>query len=90
MTGQGEAKPPVVARRLVRAVPKAALGTILRAANGRPYVSLVSAATDHDGSPLLLLSDLADHAKNLKEDDRASLLCDGTGEREDPLAGNRV
>lgn len=87
MTGRGEAER---ARRLVRAVPKAALGTILRAAGGHPYVSLVSVATAHDGAPLLLLSDLSDHAKNLKVDDRLSLLFDGTGEMEDPLAGERV
>ena len=87
MTGRGEAER---ARRLVRAVPKAALGTILRAADGHPYVSLVSVATAHDGAPLLLLSDLSDHAKNLKGDDRVALLLDGTGEVEDPLAGERV
>ena len=87
MTGRGEAER---ARRLLRAVPKAALGTILRAAGGRPYVSLVSVATAHDGAPLLLLSDLADHVKNLEADDRVSLLLDGTGEVEDPLAGERV
>jgi putative heme iron utilization protein len=95
MTGQGEAKPATSARRVARAVPKAALGTILRAADGWPYVSLVSVATDHDGAPLLLLSELSEHAKNLhaknlKDDGRASLLFDATGEREDPLAGERV
>jgi putative heme iron utilization protein len=75
---------------VARAVAKAALGTILRATDGWPYVSLVSVATDHDGAPLLLLSDLSEHAKNLQDDDRASLLFDATGEREDPLAGDRV
>jgi heme iron utilization protein len=88
MTGQGE--PAISARHVTRTVPKAALGTILRSAAGWPYVSLVSVATDHDGAPLLLLSDLSEHAKNLKEDDRASLLFDATGELEDPLAGERV
>jgi putative heme iron utilization protein len=90
MTGQREAKPATSARHVTRAVPKAALGTILRAADGWPYVSLVSAATGHDGAPLLLLSDLSEHAKNLRDDDRASLLFDDTGELEDPLAGERV
>jgi heme iron utilization protein len=90
MTGQGEATPATSARRVARTVPKAALGTILRATAGWPYVSLVSVATDHDGAPLLLLSDLAEHVKNLQEDDRASLLFDATGELDDPLAGERV
>jgi heme iron utilization protein len=90
MTGQGEAKPATSARHVTRAVPKAALGTILRVADGWPYVSLVLVATDHDGAPLLLLSDLSEHVKNLRDDDRASLLFDATGELEDPLAGERV
>jgi heme iron utilization protein len=90
MTGQGKAKPATSARHVTRSVPKAALATILRAAGGWPYVSLVSVATDHDGAPLLLLSDLSEHAKNLKDDDRASLLFDATGDLEDPLAGERV
>ena len=90
MTGQGEAKPATSARHVTRSVPKAALGSLLRAAGGWPYVSLVSVATDHDGAPLLLLSDLAEHAKNLKENDRASLLFDATGDLADPLAGERV
>jgi heme iron utilization protein len=90
MTRPGEANAATSARRVTRTVPRAALGTILRAAGGWPYVSLVSVATDHDGAPLLLLSDLSEHVKNLKEDDRASLLFDATGELEDPLAGERV
>jgi len=77
-------------RRTVRSVPRAALGTLLRETGGAPYVSLVNVATDHDGAPLLLLSELADHSRNLAADDRASLLFDGTGEREDPLAGERA
>jgi heme iron utilization protein len=89
MTRPGEANAATSARRVTRTVPRAALGTILRAAGGWPYVSLVSVATDHDGAPLLL-SDLSEHVKNLKEDDRASLLFDATGELEDPLAGERV
>ncbi|TAN50771.1 MAG: heme iron utilization protein, partial [Rhodospirillales bacterium] len=36
--------------------------------------SLVAVATAHDGSPLLLLSKLADHTQNLERDNRASLL----------------
>jgi hypothetical protein len=62
---------------------------VLRATGGAPYVPLVNVATDHDGAPLLL-SDLADHTRNLAVDERASLLFDGTGEREDPLARERA
>ncbi|MGH6912636.1 MAG: HugZ family protein [Geminicoccales bacterium] len=83
--------PAATVRHLVRSTARAALGTVLRDAAGAPYVSLASVATDHDGAPLLLLSDLADHTRNLGQDDRASLLFDGTGvDRDDPLAGERV
>lgn len=90
--------PAATVRHLVRSTSRAALGTVLRDAAGAPYVSLVSVATDHDGAPLLLLSDLADHTRNLLQDDQVSLLFDGTGDAtvdgsgdgDDPLAGERV
>lgn len=76
-------------RHLLRSVPRGALGTV-EVAGGGPYVSLVMVAVDHDASPLLLLSDLADHTRNLKADPRASLLFDGTLDRAVPLAGQRA
>ena len=59
-------------------------------ADGGPYASLVLTACDHDGSPLLLLSGLAEHTKNLSEDPRLSLLFDGSAGYEDPLTGPRL
>lgn len=50
----------VAARRLIRGREYASLGTLLE---GRPYVSLVATACDHEAVPLLLLSDLAQHTK---------------------------
>ena len=41
----------------------------LEGGGARPYISLVLGAADHDASPVLLLSDLADHSKNLKAHD---------------------
>ena len=87
MAADGEAERGVIARRLIRACDRAALGTSL---DGRPYVSLVMAACDIDASPLLLLSDLAQHTKNLAADRRVSLLFDGTAEYPDPLTGPRL
>lgn len=80
----------VTVRRIVRTIDRAALGTRLRDTDGAPYVSLVLVATDPVGRPLLHLSDLADHTRNLEADDRASLLFDATGERDDVLAGERA
>jgi heme iron utilization protein len=75
------------ARRLIRAADRAILAT---SRSGWPYASLVLPAVDADGAPLLLLSDLAEHAKNLKAEPRCSLLYDGTAGLENPLTGFRI
>jgi len=66
----------------------ASLATL--SSEGWPYVSLVLVAPDVNGFPLMLLSDLAEHSKNLARDPRASLLFDGTVGMADPLSGPRV
>lgn len=76
-------------RTLMRRALKGALAT-LEAGTGLPYASLVTVAAEPDGTPLLLLSRLAVHTKNLLASPRASLLIDGTGADGDPLAGGRV
>ena len=78
------------ARGLMRRARSAALATSLRDEDGRPYVSLVTVACDCDGSPLLLLSDLADHTRNLAADPRASLLFEAASRRANPQTGPRV
>lgn len=60
---------------LAREAMTATLATI-DAAGGHPYASLVEMATTADGRPLLLLSGLARHTRNLEADPRASLLVD--------------
>ena len=65
-----------VIRRLMRGCTRVGLGTLTT--GGDPYVSLAMVALDHDAAPLLYLSDLADHTRNLKADSRVSLLFDGT------------
>jgi len=61
-----------IGRRLIRTARDAALGTL--EPGGGPLVSHVSAATLADGSPVILISDLSAHTRNLKRDPRASLL----------------
>jgi putative heme iron utilization protein len=75
------------ARRLVRGRDHAALATTLA---GRPYVSLVASACAIDASPILFLSDLAQHTRNLVADPLVSLLFEDTGGHPDPLAGPRL
>ncbi len=86
----GAAAPGATARRLIRTCDRAVLATALAGGTAWPYASLVLTACDHGAAPLLLLSDLADHTRNLKSDDRASLLFDGTAGLDDPLTGARV
>src|SRR5437899_3159964 len=75
------------ARHLIRCRDHAALASSLA---GRPYVSLVATACESDASPLLLLSDLAEHTKNLLADPHLALLFEDTGGLADPLAGPRL
>ena len=79
--------PARIARRLLRSCDRAALATSFR---GAPYVSLVLSSSDLDASPLLLLSDLAQHSRNIAFDPRVSLLFDATRGHSDPLAGPRL
>ena len=82
---------PRAVRDLVRGLDRAALATALPGQSGAwPYVSLVLVAADHDLSPILLLSDLAEHTKAIAADGRVSLLFDGTQGLEQPLTGPRV
>lgn len=78
------------ARRLLRRARSASLATALGGRDGWPYVSLVTVACDHDASPVLLLSDLADHTRNLAADARGSLLFEAASGRANPQTGPRV
>jgi heme iron utilization protein len=92
MTEAAKPEPGDTARGLIRAADRAVLSTSL-ARDGRagwPYGSLVLVATDHDLSPLLLISDLADHTSNIAKDPRVSLLLDGTAGAADPLTAARL
>lgn len=67
-------------RALLREATFATLATIDQVAaggsTGRPYASLVEVATTVDGLPILLLSRLARHTRNILAEPRVSLLVD--------------
>jgi putative heme iron utilization protein len=87
----GADTPGFLTRRLMRRADGASLATIAAGeAAGWPYASLVETALAPDASPLLLLSDLAEHSRNIAADSRVSLLFDGTAGLAEPLAGPRV
>jgi putative heme iron utilization protein len=88
MTSAAEFEPKAAAKRLMREARSGALAT-LSTGSGDPYCSLVNVATAASGAPLLLISRLAVHTKNILADERVSLMLD---ERKpgDPLQGARV
>jgi putative heme iron utilization protein len=77
-----------LARSLLRRSRQGALATLM-AGSGDPYCSLVNVASHADGSPILLISRLAVHTKNILGDPRVSLMLDERAEG-DPLEGARI
>jgi putative heme iron utilization protein len=80
--------PRTAAKKLLREGRSGALATLMPG-SGDPYCSLVNVATEADGSPLLLISKLAVHTRNILADPRVSLMIDERKEG-DPLQGARV
>jgi heme iron utilization protein len=80
--------PAEEARTLVGATHVAALATLTAA--GDPWASLVTYGALDDGAPVLCLSRLAEHGRNLAADPRASLIITQTDPPPDPLAAARV
>ena len=80
--------PAKLAKSLLRRSRQGALATLM-AGSGDPFCSLVNLASHPDGSPILLISRLAVHTRNILADGRVSLMLD---ERVagDPLEGARI
>jgi putative heme iron utilization protein len=80
--------PSRLAKSLLRRSRQGALATLMTE-SADPYCSLVNVASHPDGSPILLISRLAVHTKNILADSRVSLMLD---ERVagDPLEGARI
>lgn len=75
-------------RSLLRRSRQGALATLM-ADSGAPYCSLVNIASHGDGSPMLLISRLAVHTRNILGDPRVSLMLDERAVG-DPLEGSRI
>ena len=76
------------ARTLVSQITTGTLCTLAADPKGYPYGSFVTVAFDH-GTPVFLVSTMAEHTRNLQQDARASLLV-AEGGSDDPLANGRV
>jgi putative heme iron utilization protein len=75
------------ARRLLRLSRTGALATL---DGGAPLTTLVGVASDWDGAPLFLMSQLARHTRNLAANPRVSLLLTSPGGGGDPLNRPRI
>ncbi len=62
------------ARRFVRAQSQGVLSTLSVRMEGFPFGSVAPYALDHAGRPLLLISTLAEHTRNIDADARVSLI----------------
>lgn len=78
----------LVTRSLLRRSRQGALATLM-AGSGDPYCSLVNIASHADGAPILLISRLALHTRNILADSRVSLMLDERAGSE-PLEGSRI
>ena len=81
-------KPARLTRSLLGRSRQGALATLMPD-SGDPYCSLVNVASAPDGSPILLISRLAIHTKNILNDPRVSLMLDERAPG-DPLEGARI
>lgn len=80
--------PADLAKGLLRRSRQGALATLMTG-TGDPYCSLVNLASHPDGSPILLISRLALHTRNIQADPRVSLMLDERAPG-DPLEGARI
>ena len=77
-------------RELLEQERHGVLATFSARHDGWPFASATPYALTVDREPLLLLSELAEHTRNLRTDPRASLLVQDSSAADDPPNGARV
>jgi heme iron utilization protein len=77
-------------RTLLSLFSVATLSSLSRKHPGFPFGSLMPFALDSAGRPIFLISNMAMHTQNLKEDSRCSLFVVQAGADDDPLGAARV
>ncbi|MCI0487968.1 MAG: DUF2470 domain-containing protein [Blastocatellia bacterium] len=77
-------------RALLETERNGMLCTLSKKFAGWPFGSIAPYAMTAAGEPLLFISDIAEHTRNLRTDARASLLIQDTSALDDPQAGARV
>lgn len=76
-----------MARGLIDGATFAALAVV---SEGRPSVTRIALATDADGAPVSLISDLSSHTQALRQDPSCALLIGEPEDRGDPLTHPRI
>jgi putative heme iron utilization protein len=79
----------LVARRLLNAQSFGVLSTHSVDVEGYPFGSITPYTLNHDGKPVMLISEIAQHTRNIKRDSRVSLTVFDT-RAVDPQAGGRL
>ncbi|MGH8744477.1 MAG: pyridoxamine 5'-phosphate oxidase family protein, partial [Burkholderiales bacterium] len=67
------------ARRLLRKNRFGMLATLSKKFGGHPFGSIIPYMLDHEACPIILISTLAEHTKNIENDNRVSLLVHDAG-----------
>jgi putative heme iron utilization protein len=78
------------ARALIRSERNAVLSTLSKRVAGCPFGSIAPYTITSAGEPIILISEIAEHTRNLRADARASLLIQDSAAMADPQAGARV
>ena len=74
------------AMRLIRDADHATVGTHSAKHAGFPHLSLMPYALDNEGAPLIFISSLSMHSKNLRKDPRASMFVSIAQQLSEPRA----
>lgn len=74
LSRQSQPRPGDNARRLLLARNNGVLSTLSKKLAGYPFGSIAPFCLDREGRPVVLISTIAEHTRNLKEDRRASLI----------------
>lgn len=85
-----EPDPAATARELIAREGTAVLSTLSRRLRGWPFGSLAPYTLGASGEPLLLMSEIAEHTRNVRADARASLFISDSSAAADPQASARV
>lgn len=66
------------------------VGTLATQSDGQPFAGLVTPATDPGGAVLMLLSDMSEHTRHLRDDGRCAVMVAGAPTEANPQTAPRL